>query len=60
MLNHLTSKPKYAFFDVDDTIISNKSMFSFIKLYFEQFPMTELQHQFTEETKKGKYFSFRT
>lgn len=49
MLNHLTSKPKYAFFDVDDTIISNKSMFSFIKLYFEQFPMTELQHQFTEE-----------
>lgn len=40
---------QYAFFDVDDTIISNKSMFSFITLYFEKFPTASLQTQFNKE-----------
>lgn len=42
-------QPRYAFFDVDDTLISNKSMFSFMDLYFEIFPDKTLQTRFNEE-----------
>lgn len=41
----------YAFFDVDDTIISIKSMFSFLALYFEIYPDDELQDEFDREMK---------
>jgi HAD superfamily hydrolase (TIGR01490 family) len=50
MLNINTNhQMSYAFFDVDETIISIKSMFSFINLYFTQYPNHALQQAFTEE-----------
>jgi len=53
MLNTQQIEPsRYAFFDVDDTVISTKSMFSFIKLYFEHYPNPELQHSFNHEMKQ--------
>ena len=43
---------KHAFFDVDDTLISKKSMFSFIQSYFEHFSNEKIQKQFWEEIEK--------
>lgn len=43
--------PGYAFFDVDDTIISAKSMFSFVELYFQHHPNPLLQDTFNQEMK---------
>lgn len=47
----MTIKPKnaYAFFDVDETVISVKSMFTFIELYFAQFPDKAIETCFYEE-----------
>jgi HAD superfamily hydrolase (TIGR01490 family) len=39
---------QYAFFDVDDTIISDKSMFSFMTHYFKYLPNCNLQRDFNE------------
>jgi HAD superfamily hydrolase (TIGR01490 family) len=50
MLNiNMMKSPKYAFFDVDDTVISAKSMFSFTELYFKQNPEDSLQKLFNDE-----------
>ncbi len=45
----LKSSPQFAFFDIDDTVISDKSMFSFIQLYFDTYPMPTLQEEFNRE-----------
>ena len=42
-------QPKYAFFDVDETIISMKSMFSFIDIYFTHNKNTLLERRFHKE-----------
>ena len=47
MANH--TENAFAFFDVDDTIIADKSMFSFMDLYFEIFPEQINQQQFRKE-----------
>ena len=39
---------RYAFFDIDDTIICDKSMFSFIKQYFKSLPNYNLEIEFNE------------
>ncbi|ODS22785.1 hypothetical protein AB835_12190 [Candidatus Endobugula sertula] len=50
MLNQkIISPTRYAFFDVDDTVISMKSMFSFMDLYFEYYPNKVLQQQFNDK-----------
>lgn len=50
MLNTKTfPKSAYAFFDVDETVISMKSMFTFTNLYFETYPDNVLQEQFKTE-----------
>lgn len=48
-INPALSSQKYAFFDVDDTVISAKSMFSFVELYFQHYPNHSLQHDFNQE-----------
>lgn len=42
-------KPCYAFFDVDETIISTKSMISFMDVYFSMYPQEMLQKAFNQE-----------
>ncbi len=49
---HKTGNKAYAFFDVDDTLISNKSMFSFMDLYFSHYPNTTLQEEFNDEIQR--------
>lgn len=50
MLNIKTNQQlNYAFFDVDDTVISVKSMFSFINLYFSLYTDQKLNIQFNNE-----------
>jgi HAD superfamily hydrolase (TIGR01490 family) len=43
------NQPKYAFFDVDETVISMKSMFSFMKIYFSYNKNTLLEKRFNYE-----------
>jgi HAD superfamily hydrolase (TIGR01490 family) len=52
MLNRQkTTHPSYAFFDVDETLISIKSMFSFIDIYFSQNPNPSLEKLFHNDIK---------
>lgn len=43
---------RYAFFDVDDTVINAKSMFTFINMYFENNSLKKENENFTKEMKK--------
>ena len=53
MLNFCTlPQTHYAFFDVDETLISMKSMFSFMALYFAHYPNPTLEHSFHQTMKK--------
>jgi HAD superfamily hydrolase (TIGR01490 family) len=52
MLNtQKTTHPSYAFFDVDETLISIKSMFSFIDIYFSKNPNPSLEKSFHNDIK---------
>lgn len=49
MLNLSLVNQCYAFFDVDDTVISVKSLLSFVDLYFQHYPDDALQRAYNEE-----------
>lgn len=49
MYNSADQIKKYAFFDVDDTIITTKSMFTFTKKYFSTVGLKEIELKFNAE-----------
>jgi len=49
MYNPINKTKNYAFFDVDDTVIKTKSMFTFSKKYFSTTKNTSLELKFDEE-----------
>ncbi len=65
-----TTREQYAFFDVDETVISIKSMFSFIKFYFSHYPNKNLEQTFntnmdillnsdvSREEKNASYYTY--
>lgn len=52
MLNLQPVNKCYAFFDVDDTVISVKSLLSFVDLYFQYYPDDSLQQAYNEEMER--------
>ena len=52
--SHPSKSVSFAFFDVDETLISTKSMFGFIDVYFSMYPDHDLKKSLYDDIKQQK------